>query len=272
MAIAERYRNLGTVGSLIGHVVLGIFLFANFQNPFPTPPSGIVYSISLEGGKTLGGLQQLETKKDINVAPPKNVSASTTPEEETKPAIKPEPQEEEKPKEKEVIIPEREKPKPTPKPLPPKPKATPAPTAKPKVKEPSTADINKEYQQAMQRYRGESSESTGKGFGAARIGGSGMGGGVQRPPEFFVYRQLLRDRIKRGWNWYNTAADLVTTVVFDISRDGTISNIGLAKGSGNSEFDDSVLRAVAKASPLPPPPAVIYADFKSVKMNFDPRE
>jgi len=124
----------------------------------------------------------------------------------------------------------------------------------------------------MQRYLGESTESTGKGFGAAKLGGNGMGGGVQRPPEFFTYRQILRDSVKRGWKWYNTQAALVTWVTFDIGPDGVISNVSVSEGSGNREFDESVLRAVYKASPLPPPPATVYNDFRSVRLSFDPRE
>ena len=99
-----------------------------------------------------------------------------------------------------------------------------------------------------------------------------MGGGVLMPPEFFTYRQIIRNRVKSGWNWFNSNAALTTWVIFSIAPDGTISEARIAEGSGNREYDESVMRALYKASPLPPPPETVYEHFKSVKMSFDPRD
>jgi TolA protein len=82
----------------------------------------------------------------------------------------------------------------------------------------------------------------------------------------------LEQYIKSGWVWSDTTSALVTQVVFEMSPDGRISGVNISKGSGNRAYDDSVLRAIGKASPAPPPPASVYEFFRSVRMTFDPRE
>ncbi len=285
--------SVALAASLSLHVLLAIMVLMNFGKAHSFA-SGIIYSVTLEGGKQLGGVAQVaRSNAETPVAPPKNVSTDS---EETKPDKKdveekaPDPDkdaevslaekqkiEELKKKEEEKKQREEEAKK----------KADEKKKADQKKKEEDEkkkkeeakkkaaaqpADISKDYQKALQRYLGESTEAGGKGFGAAKIGGKGMGGGVLMPPEFFTYRQILRNKVKSGWNWFNTSAALNTWVTFSVAADGTISDIAVAESSGNREYDESVLRALHKASPLPPPPASIYEHFKSVKMSFDPRE
>ena len=273
--------------SLVGHVLMAILLLGSF-NTAANFSSGIVYSVTLEGGKQIGGLAQLaQSEKQTVLAPPKNVSETSEeletkkPAQETKePEVKPEEaevslaekrkEEERKRLDQERVDQERRK----------------AEEQKKKQEEENRrkadeakrkataqpADISKDYQKALQRYLGESTEAGGKGFGAAKLGGNGMGGGVLRPPEFFTYRQILRNRVKSGWNWFDTSAALMAIVRFRIAEDGTISNVRIVQSSGNREYDDSVLRGVYKASPVPAPPASVYEFFRDVSMNFDPRE
>ena len=135
-------------------------------------------------------------------------------------------------------------------------------------------DIDKRLNAAVQRYTGESTDAGGeKRFGAGKLGGNKMGGGEVRPAAFFIYRDLLKNHIKSGWRWYDTSAALLAVVQFDLAPSGAIDNIRLLESSGNALFDESVIRAVAKANPAPqPPPEVYEAFFKSVTMRFDPRE
>jgi colicin import membrane protein len=93
-----------------------------------------------------------------------------------------------------------------------------------------------------------------------------------RPPEFFVYEKIVRSRIKEAWRWYDTNTTLITQVAFEIDPDGRTTGVRITQSSGNSSFDDSVVRAVIKASPLPPPPESVYQFFKSVRVTFDPRD
>jgi TonB family protein len=277
----ERDWRTGLSVSVGAHIVLALFIFIKIFPDFGDVPEPVVYSISIEGGKNLGGMSQVpKDDKPSPVAPMKNVAAEAKQEPEAKTEPSKEVKQEEPVDDAEVSVAET---KPTPKPTPskvPTPKASPTPVKKPDPKKDSKNtkksdgdDTDKRLQAALQRYLGESSDGGGKGFGAARVGGSGMGGGVVRPPEFFVYEKIVRSRIKEAWRWNNTAVTLITVIAFEIEPDGVIKNVRLVKTSGDSGYDESVIRAAMKASPLPPPPKSVYEQyFKSVRITFDPRE
>jgi TonB family protein len=275
---SKNHFSFGLCSSLLLHA-LGAYLTFFVATPAPSTGSPIVYSVSIEGGKSLGGISQVNrSKSPAQLAPPKNVSSS-------EPAVPVLTTASSLPKPRDVENAEISlaTPKPTasaaPKATPhasklaPKASAKPTAKASPKPpKKPTMAEVNEEYQKAMQRYVGESSDAGGKGFGAAALGGRGMGGGTVRPPEFFTYLNLLKSRIKQGWRWYDPSTALTTQLVFQISVDGRILDVRIDRSSGNSEFDASVVRAINKASPLPPPPTSVYEYFKSIRMIFDPRE
>ncbi len=241
-------------------------------------PPQVVYSVTLEGGKSLGGIAQAPKKEKSQIAPPKKIqepkkSAATPKKEEPEVVIKKEVKKEEK---KEV---KKEPKKPEPKKEPIKPKEIQkkvepkkAPPKKVEPKKESQADLDKRLQQAVQRYTGESTAAGGVGFGAGRLGGESMGGGVQRPPEFFKYKSDLEDFLKSGWRWYDQRATLQAQVAFEMKPNGELFNIRLVAGSGVSQYDESVLRAVQKASPVPVPPESVYQFFKEVRITFVPGE
>ena len=338
MFFKEKYEFFGLSFSILSHgfiVLLFIFVPDLWQHEIIEP---VVYSITIEGGKSLGGKDQLSNSdKKSAVAPPKTVQdkpqqnslnekheekkaeekiiEEKKPEEKTKEQEK---QKEEKLKEEKIdenIINEGKKPTPVPTqskptivPTPintPKPTTKPEPTLKPTIlptKRPENKDssekeknaeteksenkinknkeikktepkedVNKELQKAMQRYLGNSVNAGGQGFGAAKTGGNDMGGGIVKPREFFIYMSLLKDKVKSGWRWpYNDG--LIATIEFYISPQGVISSPKIIKSSGNSQFDDSVIRSVLQANPLPPPPPTVYNDFRQVNMIFDPRD
>lgn len=287
---AEYFR-ISLLLSVIFHGTLAFYLLFRFQSAFDGFGMQQIYSVSLEGGQSLGGLAQVAKEKDkADVAPPKKVQEPVK--SEAEPAKVPEPKTEEPKKsltddaevslaEKKKIDEERRKVE-----AKAKAQAKAAEEAKKKEaeakkkkelevkkkKESSPEEINKRLQQAMQRYQGESTEAGGKGFGAGAIGGTKMGGGLQRPPEFFTYRDLLKSVIKSGWRWNDTSAPLICQVEFSLSERGEISNVTIAKSSGNSGYDDSVVRAVIKANPVEPPPASVYQFFQRVRMTFNPQE
>ncbi|RME58219.1 MAG: TonB C-terminal domain-containing protein [Candidatus Dadabacteria bacterium] len=97
-----------------------------------------------------------------------------------------------------------------------------------------------------------------------------QGGGIYRPPEFFTYLDTLEEYLKKEWRWHNPEAKLKAAVCFNIAPSGAISNISLCQSSGSKEFDESVLRAVYKANPVPSPPPKVYIYFKKVKIIFEP--
>ena len=263
------YARRGVFLSIIFHVLLVAVLVgaALYQPTFELPP---VYSVTIEGGKSLGGRSQVaKDDKKTPLAPPKNASDPVkqqpveTKKEEVIP-IKPVEKKEvpkEVPKKEEVPVAKKEVVEP---------KKAPPPKVEPK-KEPPKEDVNKEYQKTMQRYLGESSDAGGQGFGAAKVGGQGMGGGELKPREFFIYSNLIKAKIESGWNWYDNSTSILTIVEFSISPQGQVSGERVVQSSGNMAYDESVVRAVRAASPLPPPPAIVYNDFRIVQMRFDPR-
>lgn len=286
-----KYQSRGLLYSVLGHAF--VFVSILFRGLFGGADLGpeTVYSVTIEGGSMLGGISQIDSKKNKEKpAPPKPEeskskpveekvekevkSKETKPEPEEKdaevstkkdPVVTPKPEKKEDPKEleKKKIQEEKEKQKQLEKQK---------QEEKKKAEQKAKVDLDKEYQKALQRYTGESSDAGGKGFGAARLGGIGMGGGEIRPPEFFTYRDLIKRTVKKNWSWFDTSTSLRATIYFAISADGEISDVSIVKGSGNSLFDNSVLRAVLKSSPLPPPPENVYKWFKEVRTEFDPQE
>ena len=86
------------------------------------------------------------------------------------------------------------------------------------------------------------------------------------------YLDQLDSHIRSYWNlpeWLSSA-NLNARVLIRIDKDGNIFSRNLILGSGNEFFDQSVFKALEKASPLPPPPENL-ADFyftKGVEFRF----
>ena len=135
---------------------------------------------------------------------------------------------------------------------------------------------NKKLDEALKRvqnqYEGESANAGGKGFGAGSLGGKGMGGGTITSIEKYAYQNELQRYVKSGWHWLGGSEHLVAKVRVKILQNGQLQDARIEVSSGNRNFDDSVVRAVAKASPVPPPPPGIYEDFKDVTFTFDSKE
>jgi colicin import membrane protein len=101
-------------------------------------------------------------------------------------------------------------------------------------------------------------------------GGLGRGGGIVRAMEFVIYRNEMLDRIKERWTWIGKRTDLEVTVGFGVNVDGAIFGLKLLKTSGDRSYDESVVRAVRRASPLPRPPARYAREFAEVELTFRP--
>jgi colicin import membrane protein len=122
------------------------------------------------------------------------------------------------------------------------------------------------------KYAGESANAGGEGFGAASLGGQGMGGGTLADAEYIRYAQALKEHVKAGWHWLPGSSHFRARVRVRILPSGMIQDVRIEQSSGNSNFDDSVVRAVTKASPVPTPPEKYYSDFKDVRFWFDSHE
>ena len=130
--------------------------------------------------------------------------------------------------------------------------------------------LEKALKNAKIRYEGESADAGGEGIGAAKLGGKGFGGGTLADPEFIAYMKLLDQLVHEKWNWLPGSDRLQATVEVYLQPDGQMSSVRIARPSGNSAFDDSVMRAVYGANPVPPPPPKFYeTKFRVVTFSFD---
>jgi colicin import membrane protein len=110
-----------------------------------------------------------------------------------------------------------------------------------------------------------------EGDGAAGFGQGGRGGGTAvRGAEFFMYQGKIVNTIKENWAWPGQKGSLKALVRFSIKDNGEITGLKIAEPSGDASFDESILRALRKSSPLPPPPESYRKDFAQVEMNFQP--
>jgi colicin import membrane protein len=111
----------------------------------------------------------------------------------------------------------------------------------------------------------------GEGDGAAALGQGGRGGGnAVRGAEFLIYQTKIVSTIKENWAWPGQKGSLKALVRFSIKENGEITGMKIAEPSGDPAFDESILRALRKSSPLPSPPESYRKDFAQVEMNFQP--
>jgi colicin import membrane protein len=95
------------------------------------------------------------------------------------------------------------------------------------------------------RARGEKRVSSAKATSSAQKQGGGAGD----------YYSMITKEIWQQWVYPDTGKkDIEAIISVKILRDGTAIVQRVEKSSGNALFDRSAIRALAKASPLPPPP------------------
>ena len=155
-----------------------------------------------------------------------------------------------------------------------KPKAQKKPAVKSAKPQPSMSRQARETRQlaeAVDRVRQNmrTAERTARQpVGSRTVGGSGSGGGPgRRPPAFVGYTVLVQQRVKDSWIVTHQQAGLTAVVQFGIRPNGEIADIELTRSSGNAAFDQSALRAVHHANPLPPPPVEHLHEFLSQKVQ-----
>lgn len=117
------------------------------------------------------------------------------------------------------------------------------------------------------------SAGAGEGDGAAGLGVGGRGGaGVLKGMDFVIYQNRMLSTIKENWAWVGQRTNLKVVVQFGIKDNGEIIGLKVVQPSGDASYDESVLRAVKKSSPLPAPPNAYRKDFAEVELTFRPRD
>ena len=270
--------------SFLFHGALILVLFAVPFLPDRSRPSYPIYTVDLVGGEKIGG-NNLGTEvqpPSVSKAAPKKAAEEVPPPLETKQETKkekPKPIEKSAPPEEKVALKEAAKKEP------PKKEPTKDTKSEPKTDESALDRVRERLiQSAVDRARSRTeggqnaakgdaiSSGPGEGEGAAALGAGGRGGGVVKGMEFIIYQNRMLSSIKDNWAWVGQKSNLKVVVHFSIKDSGEITGLKIVQPSGDPSYDESVLRAVKKSSPLPPPPEGSRKDFADVELTFRPKD
>ena len=178
-------------------------------------------------------------------------------------------------------------PKSTPKPTPKaKPKASPKPHVSPKPSPKKTAKSSPHPSAASDDSDDGDSESaatpgkttgkkakgaSGAGTGNAKTGGGHAGGGGTST-EYGWYYAMIHDRFYSRWEQPTSIVtsdqNFVALVKIRIEKDGRISNVALAKSSGNVVMDESVMAAAKRVTQIDPLPEGLGEGSYEININF----
>jgi len=90
--------------------------------------------------------------------------------------------------------------------------------------------------------------------------------------KYKAYFSLIRDKVQENWiypeNFDNEKVSVIVSI--RIGRDGKLLKSWVEKGSGSGPFDDSLMKAVQKASPFPPLPAEFTDEVLETGLRFCP--
>lgn len=121
-------------------------------------------------------------------------------------------------------------------------------------------------------HRIEAPRPARSGVRGAAGGGGGAQGTVRLSPELLDYFRRLEESVRSSWvlpgALARDAAKLVVELRIVIEKDGRVSEERIERGSGNPYFDDSVRRAIRKASPLPVPPEQLRGGEDHYEVGF----
>ncbi len=110
--------------------------------------------------------------------------------------------------------------------------------------------------------------------GVAPVSGPSVVGGGSQPADirFRAYYDQIWARIRAAWALPEGVASadgkLLTVIGIRISASGIIEEQRIMRSSGNIYYDQSAVRALKKASPLPPLPDELREETLEVGINF----
>jgi TonB family protein len=104
-------------------------------------------------------------------------------------------------------------------------------------------------------------------------GGVALGEGNAFGQRYAYYVAAMRARISGNWLQSTVSPNIISAprvyLTFQISRDGSISDVQLTQSSGVAEVDRSALRAILASNPLPPLPNDYSGGSIGVQFYFD---
>ena len=115
----------------------------------------------------------------------------------------------------------------------------------------------------------EKTDKTERAAGPA--GPAGQPGDAEMDAQMRAYYAMIWSRIKSKWALpQGILPSEVLEAVIDVTilRNGAVTDVNFEKRSGNSYFDESAMKAIRKASPLPPLPAWVRDSSLEVGIRF----
>jgi colicin import membrane protein len=89
-----------------------------------------------------------------------------------------------------------------------------------------------------------------------------------------LYNGIVKSKIEEEWtipeNLLKEMVDLETIIVIIIDKDGRVQKSWFEKKSGNALYDQSAMRAIKKAEPLPPIPKELNQNSLEFEIRFTP--
>jgi protein TonB len=85
---------------------------------------------------------------------------------------------------------------------------------------------------------------------------------------FAWYMKVISTKVTDGWS-ARALEGRQPVAVFEIGRNGQVSNLSIEKSSGNPYYDQAALRAIIGANPFPPLPEDYKQPFLRVHMGFN---
>ncbi len=111
------------------------------------------------------------------------------------------------------------------------------------------------------------------GTGTPGVKSSGVATRELLDLRYRLYYNMIWERIRDAWvlpEGVTKGKSLEAIVALRIKRNGTIENYWIEKGSGNTYFDQSAIRAINKANPLPALPEDFREEVFEVGVRFYP--
>jgi TonB family protein len=130
--------------------------------------------------------------------------------------------------------------------------------------------------------QGSMASGSGPGTGSGPAGspsggspwGSSSGGSSALESKLNEYCSMIWAKIKKEWTLPGDLPkgrkDLETAIVIIVERDGKVQRSSFEKRSGNTGYDQSAMRAIKKAEPLPPIPKEFSDETFEIEIRFHP--
>ncbi len=266
----RRFRRFLLISLGVHAALLLPLAFGSFFSSAPQIPAAITVDLLARPGPPPAPKPAVKaaTPKPAPPAPPAaKVPPAPVP---PPPAVKPEPVQPPPPVKQATVLPKEamkapEKVKPAPEPPKPTP-APPQPVAKPAPPPQKQASID----DVMSKLRAEAGETAPmpveeEAPAVDDLAGTGAGGGAVRvSPEVMAWLKSARIHVRKSWVLAPgfRLEPLATQVRVNLDAAGNVvGEATIVKRSGNPWYDESVLRAIQKASPLPAPPRAGEWDF-----------